>query len=422
MGDALGGGWRTGPIKGGLCCVTVGLGFFQKIFGWSFGLLVDWSIAPERPDGPAQKTPMVRVHTMDGRAENVYNRRQRRSEPQLKRWRYAGLMLTYRCPARCAFCYDHCGPDAGGLLEIDVALEAWQSLVRLAGDNARIHITGGEPFVVYDHMITLLARARAEGLPGLEEVETNGFWAESEADIRRRLRELDDVGLGRLKISCDPFHAEFVDPERVRLLARMAREVLGPHRVRIRWERYLQLDVNSLPMPSDRAGWRRIYVETCEQGPCRFTGRAAEVVALLVARVPVADLRDENCRRDLLGAKGVHVDPHGYVFSGVCSGIVLGRVQDEPLDALWTRFDPPRTELLGELFEAGPTRLLDRAVAEGYQPEPRYADKCHLCTSVRRFFFDRQRYRTIIGPCDCYGYHVPVRREVGSVEGRHDQL
>ena len=345
--------------------------------------------------------------------DNVYNRRASRSEPKLKLWRYAGLMLTYQCPARCAFCYDNCGPDGGGLLDIETALHAWRSLCRLAGDTARVHITGGEPFTVFDHMVDLLAKAHAQRLGGLEDVETNAYWAQDTATVRRRLRELDRVGLRRLKISCDPFHAEYVDPEQVRLLASIARDVLGPDRVLVRWEKYLQEPVS---FASDATQHHQIYVQAHAESACRFTGRSAYEVAPLCADCEPNVLHGQHCRKELLGAKGVHVDPYGNVFSGLCSGIILGNVKQHSLEDLWTLFDPSQQSLLASLFEGGPAEMIDSAVVKGYNCKPRYADKCHLCTDLRQFFFDMGLYRGIIGPRDCYLRHAAPRREVGIVK------
>jgi len=358
---------------------------------------------------------MAGTRTMKRLTDNAYNRRVGRSDPKLKRWRYAGLMLTYQCPAQCALCYDNCGPDGGGLLDIETALDAWRSLCRLAEDSARVHITGGEPFTMYDYLVELLARAQAEGLGGLEDVETNAYWAHDAAEVRHRLQALDRVGLRRLKISCDPFHAEYIAPDRVRLLASVAREVLGPERVLVRWEKYLQAPVSFTENAAER---QCMILAAVVDAPCRFTGRAAHEVAPWVAARSPDTWRGHDCRREILGAKGVHVDPYGHVFSGLCSGIILGNVKDQPLDVLWEQFDPRREDLLGALFEGGPARLLESAVAAGYATRPRYADKCHLCTDVRQFFFDTGRHREIIGPCDCYlRRHAASLREVGIVEG-----
>ena len=333
-------------------------------------------------------------------SENIYNEMLRQDEAKLKLWRYAGLMLTYQCPAACEFCYYNCGPDKSGLMLPETAFAAWESLERLGGKNARIHITGGEPFVCFDHMVEILTQVRKAGLRGPETIETNGFWAGEETIVRDRLRVLDEVGMDRLKISWDPFHAEFVDVEQVRMLARTAGEVLGSDRVLVRWENYLQEPVIS--WEGSGAERAEAYRRALKHFPCRFTGRASGYLAELVADKPVVSFTGDNCKSAFLSAKGVHIDPYGNVFCGLCSGIVVGNVTETSLEEVWKRFSPRQSDVIEVLFAEGPFGLLSEAQEGGYERQEFYASKCHLCTCLRQFFFDKRVYKTIIGPCECY--------------------
>ncbi len=333
-------------------------------------------------------------------SKNIYNKTLRQDEAKLKLWRYAGLMLTYQCPAACEFCYCNCGPDKSGLMSVETALSTWESLERLGGKKARVHITGGEPFVFFDHMVRILTEARQAGLRGPETIETNGFWAEEETIVRDRLSLLNDLRMDRLKISWDPFHAEFIDVEVVRMLARTARKVLGPERVLVRWEKYLQKPVRI----RDVSGAERMeaHRRAAKDFPCRFTGRASGYLAGLVADKPAASFAGDNCRSAFLSAKGVHIDPYGNVFSGLCGGIVVGNVTQVSLEDMWKRFHPRRSDVIERLFAEGPFGLLPAAQEAGYEGQQFYASKCHFCTCLRQFFFDKREYETIIGPCECY--------------------
>ena len=369
--------------------------------------------------------------------ENAYNRRAARDEPKFKLWRSAGLLLTYKCNCICEFCYYHCDPDKGGLMPVETAINAWQSLEILAGDAARIHITGGEAFLYWDHLQDVLQRAKSEGLGKVDLIETNGFWATSGQIVSRRLKRLDELGMHRFKISTDPFHQEYVDMEPVRRLAGMAMEILGPDRVLIRWRKYLNepVDMKNLS-PAER---ERQYILAMKDYPCRFTGRAAGKLAELVAPSMLATrsggslkaggfgacpersrrdgqpLRDhpqasleaatrsqDTCQTNFLAAKGVHIDPFGNVFSGTCSGIIVGNVNKTPLEDIWRQFHPAQNDFLKILFHFGPFGLLDRAMKLGYRGPRIYADKCHLCTRIRQFFFDNGLENSIIGPAECY--------------------
>jgi MoaA/NifB/PqqE/SkfB family radical SAM enzyme len=311
----------------------------------------------------------------------------------------------------------------------------------------RIHLTGGEPFLYFERMCEILEAGKKEKLGEVDLVETNGFWAgateEKDIDSHRghrdiniatentplrpagyagqaesterenkknekrqidfvkdRLKKLDGLGMRRLKISCDPFHQEYVDIEQVRLLAKVGREILGNDRVMVRWEKYLEQPVEMKGISQSEL--KRNYLQAMKDYPARLTGRAAGKLAELKSTKTIEELSKVNCSGAFLGAKGVHIDPFGNVFSGTCSGIILGNVNEQPLEKIWRDFDPREKEVVSVLFESGPAGLLEEAQKAGYKMRDRYADKCHLCTSVRQFFLDKGEHRSVIGPEQCY--------------------
>ena len=333
-------------------------------------------------------------------SDNVYNSRLMRNEPKLKLWRSAGLLLTYKCNCACEFCYYNCGPDKGGLMPVDTAINAWRSLENLAGEGARVHLTGGEPFLYWERLVEILEQARKEELGRCDLVETNGFWAVSEKIVAERLKVLDALGVRRFKISTDPFHQEYVDIEVVRRLAAIAKEILGPRRVLVRWEKYLENPVEVRGLEAEQRNAKLICA--MEDYLCRFTGRATTELAALAKGKPIESTAAMNCSGDFLAAKGVHIDPYGNVFSGTCSGIIIGNINAEPLEETWKQFDPSAGGFVGTLFNHGPAGLLEEAIELGYEKAPHYATKCHLCTSIRQFLFDRGLDRSVVGPGECY--------------------
>jgi MoaA/NifB/PqqE/SkfB family radical SAM enzyme len=333
-------------------------------------------------------------------SENIYNSRAARNEPKFKLWRSAGLMLTYKCNCACEFCYYNCCPDKGGLMPVVTAVSAWQSLKVLAGDNAKIHITGGEPFLYWEHLLEILEQAQKQSLGKVDLIETNGFWATSEKLVRQRLKRLDELGINRFKVSTDPFHQEYVDIEPVRRLAEIATEILGPERVLVRWQKYLENPINMKGLSP--AELEKQYIVAVKDYLCRFTGRAAGKLAELVASKPIETFIGINCKSDFLGAKGVHIDPFGNVFSSTCSGIIISNVNMTPLEEIWKQFDPQNDDLIDILFDKGPAGLLAEAEKQGYNSAEFYCSKCHLCTSIRQFLFEYGLYKSVIGPAECY--------------------
>ncbi len=333
-------------------------------------------------------------------SENKYNSNIGRDAAKFKLWRSAGLLLTYKCNAACEFCYYCCSPEKGGLMSVDTAIGAWRSLIKLAGDSAKVHLTGGEAFLYWDRLCEILKQAQKEKLGPVDLIETNGFWATDDAIIEKRLKTLDELGMRRFKISVDAFHQEYVDIEPARRLAHKAREILGEKRVLVRWQKYLDNPVAMKDISQEQRDAN--YIDAMRDYPCRLSGRAAGKLAELVASKTIEQIKSENCSRAFLGAKGVHIDPFGNVFSGTCSGIIVGNVNEKPLDEIWRSFEPEKNKLIKTLFESGPAGFLEEAVSLGYNPKTLYADKCHLCTSIRQFLLEKGMYGDTIGPKQCY--------------------
>lgn len=309
-------------------------------------------------------------------------------------------MLTYKCNCSCEFCYYHCSPEKDGLMAEDIFLGSWEGLRDITGDSAKIHITGGEPFLYFEHLINILEQAQKRGFGEIDLLETNGFWATDNNVAENRLKLLDKLGLNRLKISCDPFHQEYVDIEPVRRLAETAEKVLGSDRVMVRWRDYLDKPLNLKELtPQQR---KEYYIKTMREYPCRFTGRAAEKLAPLIACETIGQIIKRDCSKTFLAGKGVHIDPFGNVFSGTCSGIIVGNVVRQSLSNIWSRFDPAGKFVIERLFNKGPAGLYEYARDYSYQPEKFYAGKCHLCSSVRQFLVEKGLLEDEIGPSQCY--------------------
>ncbi len=335
---------------------------------------------------------------------NQYNKTLARHEPKFRLWRNAGLMLTYKCNATCEFCYYNCSPSQEGLMPVDTAISAWQSLKLIAGDSARIHITGGEPFLYWQRLCEILKEAKKQNLTPVDLIETNAFWATDEKIITERLKLLDEIGIKKFKISTDPFHQEYVPIEPVRRLAKLATDILGPDRIQVRWQKYLENPTDFTPLSDQQKN--QIYIKALTDYKCRFTGRAAGNLAKLVATKTLDEITTLNCKSDFLGAKGIHIDPFGNVFSSTCSGIIFGNVNKNPLQNIWIDFHPDKNQIINTLFEKGPAPLLDLASKEGFTELPLYASKCQLCTQIRSFLLIKHIEPSTIGPPDCYRQEI----------------
>lgn len=320
----------------------------------------------------------------------------------LKHWSFAGLMLTSWCNARCASCYLCCGPDRQESMTVEGALGIWRSLQEACPHGCRVHISGGEPFGDWPRLIDLARRAQAAGLGPLEKVETNAFWADDPGVVHDRVAALDGAGMGKLVISTDPYHQAFVPIARVRLLAQVAGEVLGPGRVQVRWRDWLAEGVDTAGM--DQPSWQALVARYVARGRDRLCGRAAGGLTGGMQLKGLGEFADQPCRAVLLRSRHVHIDPSGYVMPATCAGLVLGQVGPESVAQIWQRLnaDHAARPVLGTLARCGPVGLLAPAQAAGFAPQPGYAGKCHLCWDVRRWLALGGLYGDELGPLALY--------------------
>ena len=280
------------------------------------------------------------------------------------------------------------------------ALTYWHSMESMGGPRAKIHLTGGEAFSNWSRLLETLQSAYSEGLIA-HELETNASWCIDSRLAEQRCEELAQLDLGRLVVSCDIYHQQFVPFDRVRLLVETAHKVLGLERVRIRWRDFFAdpVDISGLSEQECQGFFRQAYSQHRE----RLTGRAARMIAPLLDLHPAETFAEENCSKPLFASRGVHIDPAGNVLPGVCSGLVLGNARDKPLERIWSDLADTKDEILLTLGESGPYGLLGIAENMGYQRlEGGYAGKCHLCTEVRCFLSRSGRFEPTIGPARCY--------------------
>ncbi|NIM93365.1 MAG: radical SAM protein [Anaerolineales bacterium] len=300
-----------------------------------------------------------------------------------------GLILSYKCQAECVHCLYNCGPGWADWMaeeEIDAALEAM-----LVWDQPfQVHITGGEPFLNFPLLLYAVGVAVDLAIPVY--VETNAGWCVRDELVMERFTKLKEAGLQAILISCSPFHAETIPPERTLLGIRLALEVLGSRGVIVYLPEWID-QVRSFgidgPTPIEH------YVETFgEEAAGRLFwegyglisgGRSAYKLGHLTNRHSPEAYRTNNCRREILYAHHSHMDLYGNFISGFCGGLSEGDWHDLP--GLMDDFERGRyPQIINTLIESGPYGLMAFArQAFDYQPnEDGYVGKCHLCVDVRQ--------------------------------------
>jgi hypothetical protein len=308
------------------------------------------------------------------------------SQPaEVKHWSFAGLLLTPACTAACASCYLACKPAAATYMPAQRALELWRGLAAASPHGCRVHLAGGEPFVDWPALIDICRRAAAESLHP-HKLETNASWATDKALCVSRLQELDACGLGKLAISADPYHQQFVPIERPRLLAQTAAQVLGQERVQVRWRDWLADGFDTHAM--DAASRRKLFAQWASDGRDRLNGRAATELAPLLEGKPASEFAGKTCHEALLRSRHVHVDAHGYVMPGTCAGVSLGCASGQAVGDVWHSVangwrQRPVLATLATRGPAGLAQLLHEHGAQELPPDAGFASACHLCHEVR---------------------------------------
>ena len=211
------------------------------------------------------------------------------------------------------------------------------------------------------------------------------------------------VGAADAGRRADVFHQEFVPFERARCVE-TARTMLGPTRPARWWDFY------NAPLDLTRAGEaeRRQAFDAAlpAPGPPDRAGRTP--VAPILPRYPAAQFRGETAKA-ILGSRHVHIDGHGNIFPGVCSGIILGNAVHATVQEVWQDAQHWQDNPVVALVCGGSYEPLRRAGPRLPESPGGYANKCHLCACVRQFLFERHIWPEVIGPAECYADQAEQR-------------
>ncbi len=318
-----------------------------------------------------------------------------------------GIILTYLCQAGCAHCIYACGPQRPVESMERPVLQAALDVVAALPGPPQIHLTGGEPFLVYPLLLEAVREATRRGI-GVY-LETNAGWCVNEADAVTKFSALRAAGLWGVLISCSPYQAEHIPPQRTLLAVRTAQAIFGPRRVLVYQAQYLEemlsfgvQTVTPLQRYLERYGVEGTRRLLWHGYGLMGGGRAGYALARFAPRLPAEAFSGETCAVELLNAPHVHFDLYGDFIPAFCGGIVLGPWRDWP--ALVDRVERgDLAEPLLHLIHEGPYGLATWAArVHGYLWRRHYADKCHLCVDVRRHLALCGLYPDVLRPADFY--------------------
>jgi hypothetical protein len=314
-----------------------------------------------------------------------------------------GLLLSYKCPARCRHCIYACSPEwsADWITEEDLE----QGLSQLRGKiqpspwgevslNHGLHFSGGEPFLNFKLLLRAVEIAHAHAIPSMF-VETNCYWCTNDEATRDKLQRLKAAGLKGIMISVNPFYAEFVPFARTERCLRISQEVFGLPNVMVYqleyYRQFKQLDLRDKISIED-------YLELTQtdyfagQVELFFMGRATYQLRSFYPTYPAHRFFDVPCQPPILREWHNHFDNYGNFMPGYCGGISLGS---------WLKLD----ELLEQGIDLDEHPVLKFLIFEdmrglfhfaedfGYQErEQGYLSKCDLCTDLRKYLVSIQDF------------------------------
>ena len=312
-----------------------------------------------------------------------------------------GLVLSYKCSAKCRHCMYACGPDwpADWLSEPDMEaiLEALAPHITPApggresmGLSDGLHFTGGEPFLKYDLLLRGIETAAGLGIPSLF-AETNCSWCVDDKSTLDRLRELKSKGMVGIMISVNPFYLEYVPFERTQRCIDCSLKVFGRNTAVYQTEyyhRFLRLGVSDR-MPLEK------YIQL--DGPHNFLhgveffmqGRAPYAVPAAAGggfpSAPPDRFFGQRCPLSPVRPWHNHFDNYGNYMPGFCGGLSYGDIRELPR-LLDEGVDPAEKPVLALVMAEDIEGLFQFAAKRGYTPrEEGYHSICHLCMDARKY-------------------------------------
>jgi MoaA/NifB/PqqE/SkfB family radical SAM enzyme len=114
------------------------------------------------------------------------------------------IVFTLTCNIRCTHCLVRSGPERREKMTLEDAKRIVTAAARTG--TKVIYLTGGEVFLFYRELLGLVAHVRAVGCQCV--VETNAYWARSEAATLSRLLPLREAGLDCIGLSIDAYHED----------------------------------------------------------------------------------------------------------------------------------------------------------------------------------------------------------------------
>ena len=318
--------------------------------------------------------------------------------------RVAAILFTYRCSISCRHCLFGCAGD-----QPDVVMTPRQcadGLAMLHETGRVVHIAGGEAMLYWEALSASIYLAHAEG-SAPHFIETNCSFATDDALVRHRFGFLADHDVKGLLASVDPYHQEFVPPERFLRVRRIAREIFGEQnfygpgeddaeieelRTIARDEKRLRDHVRRHPP---------VMVGTARKRLAQYLDRYAADAADLPQKRWQGDMQGPACLGEFQADSmwEFHIDPYDNIQTNC--GIILGKVPEVHPAELLATGPEKANRFVQTVAEKGALGLAELARREhGFEIPEQVTQNCELCYLTRHFL--RQYHPDLFGPAEVY--------------------
>lgn len=302
--------------------------------------------------------------------------------------KHAGIMPNYECTAACRHCLYACSPERTGGFMTETTMDEMYGLLREGGCRS-VHIGGGEPFLDFDGLLTLIEKSVHYGII-VDYIETNGSWATDEDKIALQLSALKRVGGDTLCISIDPFHAEFVPYVNPLRLAKVCQKTDFGYFL---WqERFLSTLQSVDPHTAhDRPELEKLLgndyiLKTANSYGIRMGGNAINIEQEYYKKKPLASVLNSTPCKGLVSTGHFHIDMFNRFIPPGCTGFVI------PMEEVVRGITPGKYSVYEALLNGGVAALYNLAIANGFQPDKEYTSSCALCFFICKFLSEKSGF------------------------------
>jgi hypothetical protein len=247
-----------------------------------------------------------------------------------------------------------------------------------------VHIGGGEPFLNFEGLKKVINKANENGIY-IEYIETNASWVENEDEVKRRLKELKNLGIETILVSISPFHNEYIPFKKVLRLIQLLNEVgigIFPWIEGFANEiRRLNIDkTHSLSEYKDLFGEN--YIRHLPQRYyLTLNGRAIKTFEdYFPTKTADEIIKNSPACFELYSKNHFHMDLFGNFIPNPCVGFRIS------IDDLGKELDTGKYFFVNLLYTQGVRGLFEYAKENyGYTPSKKFLNKCSLCFDIRRF-------------------------------------